>query len=173
LRALVVLALCAFIAAAQAEERTLELADGRTLRYSVLAPGQPMPASARGTATRLLGFLAAGDLEEAATLSSAPKRRFEVLRDYRAAVGEAEFKRIFSRFLEPENPVLAEIAMDKHRLIIWDLGEARHQLAAQYYVEVEGRFLMDDVPSQARSDLRRILQAYRNEKSAKPSTRTD
>ena len=35
----------------------------------------------------MLKHLAEGNLEQAAALSNAPKRRFEVLRDYRDAVG--------------------------------------------------------------------------------------
>jgi hypothetical protein len=34
-------------------------------------------------------------------------------------------------------------------------------LAGQYFVEVEGRYLMDDVPNQTRANLRRVLEAYR------------
>jgi hypothetical protein len=172
LRAPLALALWAVVSLAQAEERALDLGNGQKLAYSVLDSISTI-RSAQGTARQILTHLAAGNIEEAAVLSNAPKRRFEVLREYQAAVGEAEFKRIFGRFLQPENPVLAEIAMDTHRLIIWDLGEAQHQLAAQFYVEVEGRFLMDDVPSRARADLRRILQTYRQGKAVKPSTRTD
>jgi hypothetical protein len=119
----------------------------------------------------VLRRLAAGDITEAAALSNAPARRYEVLRDYRASVGEDEFKRIFARYLEPENRIVAEIAIGAHRLIVWDLGAASHHVAGQYYVDVEGSFLMDDVPSETRTNLRRVLETYR--KAAKPSRQTD
>lgn len=121
--------------------------------------------SARGTAMLMLRHLAGGNIEEAAALSNAPRRRFEVLRDYRDAVGEDEFKRVFGRYLASENRLIAEVALGRHRLLVWDLGEAREHLAGQYYVEVEGKFLMDDVPSAERSRLRRVLEAYRSGKA--------
>jgi len=121
--------------------------------------------SARGTALLVLRHLAEGNIEEAAALSNSPRRRFEVLRDYRNAVGEEEFKRVFGRYFTPGNRLIAEVAIGRHRLLVWDLGEAGNQLAGQYYVEVEGKFLMDDVPSAERSRLRRVLDAYRSGKA--------
>jgi hypothetical protein len=148
-------------ALAQAEERVLELAVGETLRYSVLDAPAPSALSARDTAMRLLRHLADGDIEQAALLSNAPRRRYEVLHEYRGSVGEEEFKRLFAQYFLPENRLVAEVALDAHRLLVWDLGGAEHRLAGQYYVEVEGRFLMDDVPSEKRAQLRRVLEAYR------------
>ena len=139
-----------------------------------MKPDAASPASALGSARRILQYLSEGKLEDAAALSNAPKRRFEVLRDYLAAVGSDEFRRVFARFLRAENRVLAEVAIGPHHLLVWDLPSADQRLAAQYYVEVEGRFLMDDVPSETRSQLTRILRAWRNERRpASPSGRTD
>jgi hypothetical protein len=121
------------------------------------------PDSARATAMRIVRHLADGNLEEAAALSNAPQRRFEVLRDYRDAVGEEEFKRVFGRYFAAENRLIAEVAHGRHRLLVWDLGEAGNRLAGQYYVEVEGRFLMDDVPSRERSELRGVLEEIRGQ----------
>jgi hypothetical protein len=56
--------------------------------------------------------------------------------------------------------VVAEAAIDTHRLLVWKLSETA--LAGQYYVQVDGRFLMDDVPSAKRTQLRRVLEAYRS-----------
>ncbi len=118
--------------------------------------------SARPTAEKLLRHLAEGDIEAAALLSNAPRRRYEELARYRDAVGENEFKRVYSQFFAPANRVVAEIAIGAHRLLIWDLGEAGHHLAGQYYVQTEGRFLMNDVPGETRSSLRRVLEDYRS-----------
>jgi hypothetical protein len=161
--------LCAPALVAHGEERALDLGNGRTLRYTVIDSAS-VP-SAVGTAKEVLRRLAEGDITEAAALSNAPRRRYEVLHDYQASVGSEEFKRIFARYFEPENRIVAEVAIGPHRLIVWDLGAAAHHVAGQYYVEVEGRFLMDDVPSETRSDLRRVLQTYR--KDATSSTQTD
>jgi hypothetical protein len=121
--------------------------------------------SAFDTARLLLRHLAAGNIEAAARLSNAPQQRYEVLRDYRAKVGEEEFKRVFDRYFHPQNRLVAEYALGVHRLLIWDLGEEAHYLAGQCYVEIEeGKFLMDDVPSERRSRLRRVLQDYRRGK---------
>ena len=57
-----------------------------------------------------------------------------------------------------------EAAIGKRRLLVWDLGEAGHQLAGQYFVEVDGRFRMDDVPNEERSKLQRVLEAKRTRK---------
>jgi len=92
-----------------------------------------------------------------------------VLRDYRASVGEDEFKRVFAQYLG--NRIVDEIAIGDRRLLIWDLAQASHQLAGQYYVEVEGRFLMDDLPSEERARLTLVLQSYR--KSATSSRQKD
>ena len=153
---LLAIALCLTASLALAEERTLDLGNGNSLRYSVVDSASTLP-SARDTATRLLRHLAAGELEQAALLSNAPERRLKVLNDYKKEVGEDEFKRVFSRYLQPENPILAEISIDDRRLIIWTLGEADDQLVGQFYVGVNGQFLMDDVPNQARTNLRRVL----------------
>lgn len=117
--------------------------------------------SARASATRLLALLAEGDIEAAARLSNAPERRYEVLRDYRAQVGEEEFKRVYARYFEPSNRLMAEAAIGKRRLLVWQLGQAGGQLAGQFFVEVDGRFVLDDVPSPERQRLERVLREYR------------
>lgn len=117
--------------------------------------------SARDSATRLLGLLAEGNIEAASKLSTAPRHRYEVLRDYREAVGGEEFKRVYARYFHPGNRLLAEAAIGPRRLLIWELGEAYQYLAGQFFVEVDGEFLLDDVPSAERAQLQRVLQAYR------------
>jgi hypothetical protein len=154
---------------ALAEERVLDLGRGHSLRYEVLDSSVPESRSARATAGRILRLLAEGNIEEAAALSNAPQRRYEVLRDYRISVGNDEFKRVFAQYLG--NRIVEEIAIGNRRLLIWDLAEGAHHLAGQYYVEVDGRFLMDDAPGEERAELARVLQSYR--KSAIPSKQKD
>jgi hypothetical protein len=172
-------------AQAQSEEtRTLELEGGAKVAYTLhlhpagahVAPlSDPAPTSALNTARLLSQHLAAGDLTEAALLSNSPRRRFEVLRDYRESVGEEEFKRVFAQYLSGENRLLAEIAIDRHRLLIWQLalneksGAAPVRVAGQYFVEIEGRYLVDDVPNDVRTRLRWVLEAYRAGKIARPA----
>ena len=156
------------------ETRTLELDGGGRVTYTLRthAPdahaarpkGELAPTSALDAAKLLNLHLTAGDIEEAALLSNAPRRRFEVLRDYRAEVGEEEFKRVFAQYFYPENRLLAEVGIGKHRLLIWDLREGANRIAGQYFVEIEGRYLVDDVPNDARTSLRWVLEAYRNGK---------
>ena len=117
--------------------------------------------SARGAALQLLRHLASGDIEAAAAMSNAPTRRYEVLRDYRNAVGEEEFKRVFARYMAPANRLVMEAAIGRRRLLVWDLSEAGNHLAGQYYVEVDGKFLLDDEPTEERAKLRRVLEAFR------------
>ena len=119
------------------------------------------PTSARAAALQMLQHLAEGNLEAAAALSNAPQRRLEVLRAYRERVGEAEFRRVYSRYFAPENRLIAELALGPRRLLVWELGDADHHVAGQIYVESGGRFLLDDVPSRERAELRALLKKYR------------
>jgi hypothetical protein len=150
---------------AHAEERQLDLGGGNTLRYEVLAPGAHA-ASARSTARVILRHLSEGDIRAAAALSNAPARREEVLRDFQASVGEEEFKRVFSQYLARAEAVVAEVAIGAHRLLIWQLAGKEVRLTGQFYVEKDGRFLLDDVPSETRANLRRVLQSYREAATA-------
>ena len=130
------------------------------------APPRELPAyrevvdladSARPSAERILQHLAAGDIDAAAALSNAPEQRAGVLRAYRDRVGEAEFRRIFAEYAS--RPLVREIAIGDRRLLIWDIGK---QVSGQYFVRVGEKFVMDDVPSEARTELRRVLNSYRN-----------
>jgi hypothetical protein len=161
-------------AAAQGEERTLETDSGARIAYTLRVhpadahlakPAKNLaPVSALDTAKLLNLHLSTGDIEEAALLSNAPRRRFEVLRDYRESVGEEEFKRVFAQYFLPQNRLVAEVAIANHRLLVWDLREGANRVAGQYFVEVEGRYMIDDVPSDNRTRLRWVLEAYRSGK---------
>ena len=112
--------------------------------------------SAQPVAREMLRCLAAGDIEQAAQLSNAPQRRADVLRDYRQSVGDAEFRRVFADYAARR--VIAELAIGERRLLVWDLGK---DAGGQYFVRAGDRFVIDDVPSTERSELRRLLVAYR------------
>ena len=153
------------------ETRTLELEGGGRVTYTVRAhpPGahnltpktELTPGTALDTAKMLNLHLSTGDIEEAALLSNSPRRRFEVLREYRDSVGADEFKRVFTQYFYPENRLLAEIVIGNHSLLVWRLQDGASRIAGQYFVEVEGRYLIDDVPNDARTSLRWVLEAYR------------
>ena len=123
--------------------------------------------SAQPVAREMLRYLAAGDIEQVASLSNAPERRAEVLRDYRQSVGDAEFRRVFADYAS--HPLVAELAIGERRLVIWDLGRG---VGGQYFVRAGDRFVIDDVPSDGRSELRRLLAAYRTGR-LKPLAGTD
>ena len=127
-------------------------------RYRRVGADEP---SAQLVARQILGHLAAGRIDEAARLSNEPNRRAEVLRDYMARVGDAEFRRVYASYLE--NRVVAEIALGPRRLLIWDLQSAGHRLAGQYYIESDGRFLMDDRPGPERAALQQVLAEHRKQ----------
>jgi hypothetical protein len=157
-------------AAAQAvEERSFEI-EGETLRYTLRTHpadahryepvAQLSPGSALDTAKLLNQYLAAGTIEDAALLSNSPQRRYAVLQDYQQEVGEEEFRRVFSQYSHPENRLAAEITIGAHTLLIWYLAQD-HRYAGLFFMQIEGRALMDDVPSETRSQLRRLLEAYR------------
>lgn len=177
-------AVCFLFAAtshAQTEEaRTLEIDGGAQIAYTLHTypadahlsrpAGDLAPNTALNAAKLLNLHLSAGDIEEAALLSNAPRRRFEVLQEYRASVGEDEFKRVFTQYFYPENRLIAEIAIDNHRLLMWELKTAAKSapassiVAGQYFVQIEGRYLVDDVPNDVRTRLRWVLEAYRGGK---------
>jgi hypothetical protein len=159
----------------------VKFAAGALITVAILAacagaPSHELPAyrevldsaeSAQPTAQLLLRHLAAGEIDAAAALSNAPERRAQVLRDYRASVGDAEFRRIFAEYAKRR--VVREIALGERRLLMWDLDT---QLGAQYFVRAGNRFLLDDVPSAERTELRRVLLAYRQGR-IKPSAGKD
>lgn len=120
--------------------------------------------SAQPVAMEILRYLAAGEIDQAANLSNAPERRAEVLREFRARVGEEEFKRVYSEYLAPENRVIAEYALGPRRLLVWELGSAADRVVGQYYVRVDDRFLMDDERSPERAELSRALAKLRSSK---------
>ena len=64
-------------------------------------------------------------------------------------LGEEEFKRVFTQYLSPESRLVAEVAIGNHRLLVWELRPAPRapsHLAGQYFMEIEGRYLVDDLP---------------------------
>jgi len=154
-----------------ADTRTLELTGGGSVSYTlrtfpadahVARPSAELAPTSALDAARLLNLhLSTGVIVEAALLSNAPRRRFEVLRDYRESVGPEEFKRVFAQYLDPQNRLLAEIAIGQRRLLVWDLKEGANRIAGQYFVEIDGRYLVDDVPNDERTSLRWVLEAYR------------
>jgi hypothetical protein len=152
--------LLALAGASYAEERSVRLPNGSMVTYRLVGPGEQ---SARPVALQILTHLAAGQIDEASRLSNEPARRTEVLRDYIASVGEVEFRRIYAQYLQPQNRVIAEAAVGPRRLLIWDLETAGHRLAGQYYIEADGRFLMDDRPGPERLALRQVLAEQRRQ----------
>lgn len=145
-----------------AEERVLQLPSGEELRYRVVTD----PAeSARETSHQLLRHLADGDIQAAAALSNAPMRRYEVLREYASAVGEEEFRRVFARYQSPTNRILLEAAIGQRRLVVWNLGEAGNHLVGQFYVQVDGKYVLDDEPNEERTQLARVLHHLRQNTS--------
>ena len=118
--------------------------------------------SAQPVALQILRYLAAGDIEQAARFSNAPERRAEVLREFRARVGEEEFKRVYREYLAPGNRVTTEFGLGPRRLIVWKLGTAGDRVVGQYYLLVDSRFVMDDEPSAERAELARTLRAFRD-----------
>jgi GAF domain-containing protein len=134
-----------------------------------IAQAQERLESARTAARWVVQKLAEGDLHAVANVSNAPRERLKALADYQARVGPEEFKRIYARFLKHE--IIDEYAVGPYHLVIWDLVEADGHLAGQYFVREGPAFMIDDRPSAAREQLRRLLQGYRKEKVAPQGAR--
>lgn len=117
--------------------------------------------SAQPVAMQVLRHLAAGDIDAAAKFSNAPERRAEVLREFRARVGDDEFKRVYGEYFAPENRIVAELGLGPRRLLVWKLGSAGDRFVGQYYVLIDGRFLIDDERNSERAELSRALARYR------------
>ena len=137
---------------------------------AVAAHAQEALQSARPAARWVVERLAEGDIEAVAKASNAPRERREALRAYQARVGPEEFKRVYARYLAHE--IVDEYAVGPHHLVIWDLVEADGHLAGQYFVQEGPAFMIDDRPSEARTQLRRILEGYRKDR-LRPSGRKD
>ena len=152
--------LLAVATASQADERSLQMPNGTTFTYRLVVEGEQ---SARPVAMQVLTYLAAGRIDEAAQLSNEPARRAEVLRDYARMVGDAQFRRVYGQYLEPRNQVIAEFAMGPRRLLIWNLETAGNRFAGQYYIEFDGKFLMDDRAGPERLALQRVLADHRKQ----------
>lgn len=125
------------------------------------AAADSAPTDALSAAKLVTRHLAAGRIEEASLLSNAPRARFDRLRESLAGWTEADFERAYGRYFAPGNRIVGEAMIGRHRLLMWHLKDVDH-LAAFYFVEVDGRLLLDDVPSEARAKLRRVLEAFRS-----------
>lgn len=117
--------------------------------------------SARPTARWVVEKLAAGDIEAVAKASNAPRERLSALREYQARVGREEFRRVYARYLSHE--IVDEYAVGPHHVVIWNLVQADGHLAGQYFVREGAGFLLDDRPSEARAQLRRLLESRRRD----------
>ena len=67
---------------------------------------------------------------------------------------------MFAEYLRPDNRLVAEVTIGRRSLLVWHLHESNH-FSGQFYVEIEGKFLMDDAPGEERSKLRRVLEDIR------------
>ena len=153
------------------EPRVLEFENGDRLGYVIRmhardahrfdASAPLAPTSALNTAKLITRHLAEGRLEDAALLSNSPKARFARLRESFEGWSEGDFRRTYGRYFAPENRIVGEVAIDAHRLLMWYLSDTNH-LTGFFLVEIDGKLLLDDVPNQARSELRRVLEAYRS-----------
>lgn len=166
--------------ALSAEVRTLKREDGSSITYTLrtypadahlLRPdAKPVPTSALDSAKLIIMYLSDGDIEQAALLSNAPRRRYEELTTFRKTLGEEQFKRVFAEYFDPKNSVAAEIVVDDRSLLIWKLintarpGAPPFHYAGQFFVQVDGTYLIDDVPNEQRTRLRWVLEAYRSGK---------
>ena len=153
------------------ETRVLETADGGQIRYTLrtyapdahrLDPAIGLaPTDALDVAKLVTRHLAAGRVEEVSLLSTAPKARFERLRESFAGWSLDDFARAFGRYFAPGNRIVGEAAIGNHRLLMWYLSDTDY-VTGYFFVEVDGKLLLDDVPSDARTRLRRVLEAHRS-----------
>lgn len=161
--------LFAGVALAQ-EARVLEVEGGAPIAYVLRTYAADahrpetlltnVPGSALDTAKLVTQLLAEGRLEEVSLLSNAPKARFARLKESFDGWTKADFERTFRRYFAPENSIVGEAVIDRHHLLMWHLKDTDY-ITAYYLVEVDGRMLLDDAPSETRNRLRRILEAHR------------
>jgi len=152
------------------EARVLEAEDGERIEYTIRtysadahrlpSHGSADASDALDAARRITRLLAAGELEDVSLLSNAPKARFDRLREAFGDWTKDEFERAFGRYFNAENRILGDAAIGRHRLLMWYLKDSDH-VTAYYFVDVDGRLLLDDAPSETRAKLRRVLEAYR------------
>lgn len=152
--------------AGASEEREIQI-DGRAIRYSVDEPSAEHQttetSAALATARRLHEYLARGEIEAAALLSNSPKRRFEIYRDYLESVGEAGFKEVYGQYLQSSTRPIAEVAIGERRMLVWKLAGLA-QATGEFFIRIDDETYMDDIPSEERQLLRRILETYRQQR---------
>ena len=113
-----------------------------------------------------------GALAFTTTVAQAERSRFEELANFKNTYGDEEFKRVFAEYFDAKNSLVAEIVIGDRSLLIWQLsvpsksGTPTPYYAGQYFVAVDGRVLVDDVPNDVRTQLRWVLEAYRSGKLA-------
>jgi hypothetical protein len=155
------------------EARTLQIEGGAVIAYTLRAypagarldtlEKELAPTSALATSSLLKLHLMNGKIEDAALLSNAPRRRFEEFHKFQQTYGDEEFKRVFSEYYDPKNRLRAEIVIGAHSLLVWEQASPPN-VAGQYFVNIDGRVFMDDVPNDTRTQLRWVLEAYRTGK---------
>jgi len=160
--------------AAAGDPRAIELENGERVAYLLstfpedshrLESGKDVaPTSALNTAKLVTRYLSEGRIEDASLLSNAPKARYERLRESFEGWSAADFERAYGRYFAPGNRIVGEAAIGEHRLIMWYLKDTDY-LTGYFLVEIEGKLLLDDVPSKQRASLRRVLEAYRSGKA--------
>lgn len=165
-----VLLFVALVAGAE-ETRVIETEDGDRIRYTLrtypagahrIDPAVVLaPTDAISTAKLVTQHLAAGRIEDVSLLSNAPKARYERLRESLTGWTEADFARAYSRYFAPENRFVGDAAIGNHRLVMWYLKDTDY-LTGYFLVEMDGKFLLDDIPSETRSKLRQVLEAHRS-----------
>lgn len=153
------------------ETRVLELEDGGRIRYTLrtypaeahrLDPATELaPTDALNAAKLVTQHLAAGRIEDVSLLSNAPKARYERLRESFSGWSKDDFARAFGRYFAPGNRIVGEAAIGNHRVLMWYLKNTDY-ITAYYFVEIEDKMLLDDAPSETRSNLRHVVEAHRS-----------
>ena len=159
------------IVAGAEETRVLELEDGGRIRFTLrtypaeahrLDPAADLAPNNTLDAAKLVTLhLAAGRIEDVSLLSNAPKARYERLRESFSGWSKDDFAAAFSRYFAPQNRIVGEAAIGDRRVLMWYLRDTDY-ITAYYFIEVDGKMLLDDAPSETRSKLRQVLEAHRS-----------
>ena len=89
------------------------------------------------------GYLAKGDIQGAAKLSTDPAHDAEKWLKYRERLGEKDFLKMMADYFTIGNVVLAEVVLDEETMLVVKTGDG---FVAQFYRKKDGAYLTIDKP---------------------------
>jgi hypothetical protein len=112
---------------------------------------------------QLYRALGTADISTAAAMSNDRERTYAKYERYVERLGMAEFKKMFLSYFVGGASYTHELVIGEHHMLLVE-DPADDTIAAQFYVRVEGKYLIDEKPGPERDQLGRLFMAVREGK---------